>query len=110
MMGPLYTPLHTTKFSGGWVSSNHVISEGSIPHGASVPSAKGVLQNQKRERERETKSRGNNIYTWQFSFRGPSEIRAVSPIFWGIWWWKNIKQSAGCQGFETMNVATTGRI
>jgi hypothetical protein len=30
-----------------------VISEGSMPHNASVPSAKGELKNQKRERERE---------------------------------------------------------
>jgi hypothetical protein len=32
-----------------------VISEGSMPHNASVPSAKGELKNQKRERERREK-------------------------------------------------------
>lgn len=31
IIGPLYTPLRTTKLSGGWNSSNHATSEASIP-------------------------------------------------------------------------------
>lgn len=44
--------------------------------------------------------------TWKIYTRGLPEIRTVSPIFWGVRRWKNVKESTGRQGFETMNIAS----